>query len=265
MKLWASCRILASITFNIQTALIPTVLALLKRPYLVLDLRATSSIFMAHVWASFANAADVGNRPTKSQLITPNAHGVVLDIGAGHGHAVKYLDPERVTKYFALEPNALMHSEIRQRAEAAGYCESAGTLLVLGCGAEDAASIRAALGVHTQVHTLISILALCSIPEPEQTLRMLVGDVLAPGGQLLFYEHVLSPRADVAWWQRFWTPIWRVALVGCCLDRPTDFWIENMGIWAQGAMWGWVGQEEESLFWHSVGRVVKAYPTGPSI
>ncbi len=47
---------------------------------------------------------------------------------------------------------------------------------------------------HTQVDTIVSILSLCSIPSPTRTLRALVHSVLAPGGQLLFREHVRNPH-----------------------------------------------------------------------
>jgi len=40
--------------------------------------------------------------------------------------------------------------------------------------------------------TLVSVLTLCSIPSPENTLTDIVSRVLKPGGQLFFYEHVLS-------------------------------------------------------------------------
>lgn len=84
----------------------------------------------------------------RPDLITPRAHGVVLDLGAGHGesvieveipkmrrcdavlrrqltlllsptplsspgHSIQYLDVKKVTKYIALEPNALMHEKLR--------------------------------------------------------------------------------------------------------------------------------------------------------
>jgi hypothetical protein len=38
---------------------------------------------MAHIWAVFGNSTDEGGRSTKEALITPNAYGVVLDIGVG--------------------------------------------------------------------------------------------------------------------------------------------------------------------------------------
>lgn len=201
---------------------------------------------MAHVWMAWAEGTDANGRISKQDLITPHAFGTVLDIGAGlcflllagvkliltsescigHGHTVNYLDRERVQKYIALEPNTLMHPHIRQRANASGFIESEGTLTILTCGAEDTSAILSQLGEEKpSVDTMISVLAMCSVPDPERSMARLFRDILKPGGQVLFYEHVLSPRQDIAWWQRFWTPIWTVAFDGCKLDRPTHLWI----------------------------------------
>ncbi|KAG1864942.1 hypothetical protein DFJ58DRAFT_771681 [Suillus subalutaceus] len=148
----------------------------------------------------------------------------------GHGHTVNYLDHSRVTKYVAVEPNVHMHAELRRTASAAGY------------------------------NTLISVLTICSIPSPQSTISGLVTEVLKPGGQMLFYEHVLSERKDVVWWQRFWTPLWSFFFDGCCLDRPSHRWIEGVGGWVQGegGIWGKEGETEEHLSWHRAGRLVKA-------
>ncbi|OBZ72762.1 Methyltransferase-like protein 7B [Grifola frondosa] len=215
---------------------------------------------MSHVWTVFGNGIRE-SRPVKQGLITTNAKGIVLDIGAGHGHTVLYLDRERVTKYIALEPNHLMHDEIRKLAASKGFTESAGTLTILPYGAEDTALIVSALGEVDSVDTLISILTLCSIPRPEQSLKALVDEVLKPGGQLLFYEHVLSPLDDVAWWQRFWTPLWKTAFDGCCLDRPTHVWVRKMAGWSSGEVWGKEGEDEENLFWHRVGTWTHFFAT----
>ncbi|KAL1942232.1 hypothetical protein VTO73DRAFT_6296 [Trametes versicolor] len=214
---------------------------------------------MAHVWKVYGNGADVRGRPAKQALLPENATGVVLDIGAGHGHTILYVDPSKVTKYVALEPNQLMHEELRALAATKGFTEAAGNLLLLPYGAEDTALITSALGGTGVADTLVCILTICSIPDPERTLAALVSDVLKPGGLLLFYEHVLSPRADVAWWQRLWTPLWRRAFDGCCLDRPTHVWVERMGVWKEGRVWGneGEGEKEEQLFWHRIGRFVK--------
>jgi SAM-dependent methyltransferase len=178
----------------------------------------------------------------------------------GHGHTANYLDPTKVTKYIASEPNVLMHPEIRKIANAAGFTESAGTLLILPYGAQETTLTISALdnGTPNSIDTIISILVLCTVPEPEQTLHSLVRDMLKPGGQLLFFEHVLSHRPDVARWQRFWTPVWGMFFDGCRLDRPTHEYVQKMhGVWREGKVWGIENEPEEHLFWHRIGRFVK--------
>ena len=175
-----------------------------------------------------------------------------------------YLDPTKVTKYVALEPNVHMHPEIRARAASQGFTEEAGTLVVLPYGAEETALIVSALGGAPAADTLVAILTLCTIPQPEAALAGLVGQVLKPGGTLVFYEHVLSPREDVAWWQRFWAPVWRVPFDGCRLDQPTHLWLAEAGddgkgesLWVLQETWNREGEPEDTLFWHQAGRFVK--------
>ena len=176
---------------------------------------------------------------------------------SGHGHTASYLDRSKVTKYIALEPNIHMHSEIRKRAQEAGFTEADDSLLILSYGAQDTARICAALGDNELIDTLISILTLCSIPSPNRTLKNLVENVLKPGGTLLFYGHVRNSREDVAWWQGFWSPVWSRAFDGCRLDRPTHVWIGEMPVWEERAVWGKEGEDGDSLFLHKVGRFVK--------
>ena len=87
-----------------------------------------------------------------------------------------------------------MHPHIRARANEAGYHESDGTLLILSCGAEHTSTILSSLSLSRgasesapPVDTIISVLTLCTIPNPQDTLKTLVRDVLKPGGQLLYY------------------------------------------------------------------------------
>ncbi|KAL1730951.1 S-adenosyl-L-methionine-dependent methyltransferase [Schizophyllum commune] len=264
---------------------------------------------MAKIWEQYGPGTDQNSRAEKEKLIRPHANGVVVDAGAGHGVTALYLDRTKVTKYVAVEPNVAMHEHIRRTAASVGFTEDDGSLVVLGCGIEDVAAIRAALrsnkaadtderssgvdATHADptdpcADTVISVLTLCSIPNPQSTIRTLVHDLLAPGGTLLFYEHVLSHRADVAWWQRFWAPVWRVPFDGCRLDQPTYLWIAEAGdvdvlragadkrgrergdegreagsdgeggsLWAIQETWGKEGETEDTLFWHQAGRFVK--------
>lgn len=155
-----------------------------------------------------------------------------------------------------------MHPRLREMAGAAGYTESDGTLLILSCGAEDTASVLSS--VHEPVDTIVSVLTLCTVPSPHQTLRALVLDILAPSGSLLFLEHVRRDRADAAWWQKVLTPAWKRVFDGCCLDRPTDVWVKELvddneaTPWSEGKIWDptdW--NDSDSLFWLQFGWFVK--------
>ena len=163
-----------------------------------------------------------------------------------------------------------MHKTIRQKANEAGFHESDGTLIILSFGAEDTQSILSSLSQNStlEVDTIISVLTLCTVPNPQQTILKLARDVLKPGGQLLYFEHVLNDRPDVAWWQRFWAPLWACVFDGCRMDRPSHIWIrdlkigdgssEGSDVWREWKAWGRPDEDSESLFYHSVGKFVKA-------
>ncbi|KAF9461038.1 hypothetical protein BDZ94DRAFT_1238022 [Collybia nuda] len=268
MKISAALRILLDLRVFAQIALLPTLRAIIASPALIFRPGGFSRSFMANLWVTVGKGADEGGTSVKKRLITPNAHGVVLDIGAGYGHTAKYLDTNRVTKYIALEPNVLMHSGLRGAANEVGFRESDGSLLILSCGAEDTASILSPIdsqGNQPSVDTIISILTLCTVPSPEHTIKSLIEDVLKPGGELLFFEHVLNPRDDVAWWQKFWTPLWAIFFDGCVLYRPTHTWIDNLlsgdsqeSAWRERDLWENEEDLEDNLFCHRVGRFVKS-------
>lgn len=192
---------------------------------------------------------------------------------------MKYLDRTRVKRYIALEPNELMHPYIRSAGSEAGYTESDGSLVIISCGAEDTTGILshlASAGVFSTlaaqpqpVDNIISILSLCSIPDLQRSVLRLVRDVLKSGGAFLAYEHVLNPREDVRWWQRFWAPFWCFFFSGCRMDRATDTILKSLevecgdeantkeSIWREWTSWENPDDNEESLFWHSAGRFIK--------
>ncbi|KAJ6558123.1 S-adenosyl-L-methionine-dependent methyltransferase [Mycena capillaripes] len=261
MKFSAAIDIVDQIRIALMLGLPPIFKAVYASPRLLFNPTALSRISMANIWIPFGQGLDAHSREDKKNLIAPHSTGVVLDLGAGHGYTANYLDHAKVTKYIALEPNAIMHSHIREKAQAAGFSEADGSLLILSCGAEDTASIMSS--VHSKVDTIVSVLSLCTVPNPQKTLLSLAEDVLASGGQFLVFEHVLSHRADVAWWQKFWNPIWRNVFDGCCLDRPTHLWIKELvdengqSLWAEGEIWNPSEWEEEHLFWRQLARFVK--------
>lgn len=116
----------------------------------------------------------------------------------------------------------------------------------------------ASLGGYQPVDTLLSVLTLCSVPAAQDVVASLATEVLKPGGQFLFIEHVRHPNPCVARWQTFWSLFWAWVFDGCRLDRPTHVWIHQVGGWAHEEMTGVEGEDEEHLFYHRVGRFVKA-------
>ncbi|KAJ7072715.1 hypothetical protein C8F01DRAFT_258718 [Mycena amicta] len=237
--------------------------ALLGSPSLLFQPWVLSRVGMAAIWLPFGNGGDENSRDMKTELITSHARGCVLDIGAAYGHTAKYLDHDTVSKYIALEPNTFMHARLRETAQAAGFSEDAGTLLILSCGAEDIETIRSSL--DGPVDTIVTILTLCSVPAPERTIRELVMQVLASGGKLILHEHVLNPRADVAWWQKGLAPLWKVVFDGCNIDRPTDVWVQELvddnkeSVWKEAEIWepSMDTPSEENLLFRMSGRFVK--------
>ncbi|KIJ06451.1 hypothetical protein PAXINDRAFT_121621 [Paxillus involutus ATCC 200175] len=258
MTLLKRYSLLGDLFMAIKIAFWPTFKQTWANPSLLFHPTAISRIFMSHVWSVFGAGIDENSGEVKRGLVTQHAHGVVLDVGAGYGHTAKYLDKTRVTKYVALEPNVNMHDELRRAADAAGFSEASGSFVLLSCGAEDTTSILTSLGGYQPVNTIISILTLCSVPDPQDTIKSLATEVLKPGGQVLFCEHVRSPHPNIAWWQTFWTPLWGVAFDGCKLDRPTHLWTQEVGGWEKEEVWGLDGEDEEHLFLHRLGRFVKA-------
>jgi hypothetical protein len=185
-------------------------------------------------------------------------------ISLGFGHTMKYLDKTKVTKYVALEPNTNMHDHIRLTGTEEGFSEAGGTLLILPYGIEKTSSILSALHNH-RVDTITAMLVLCSVPDPQRTVTNLILDVLKPGGAFLFYEHVLSPRKDVARWQHFWAPLWSLMLDGCRIDRPSHLYVDQVlgvdgeSVWKEREVGGIEGESEAALhlFEHRYGRFIK--------
>ena len=67
--------------------------------------------------------------------------------------------------------------------------------------------------------TVLTFLVLCSVENPEATLKE-IRRVLAPGGRYLLMEHGLAPDANVQKWQRRINGVNKMVLGGCNLNRP---------------------------------------------
>ncbi|KAF9077577.1 S-adenosyl-L-methionine-dependent methyltransferase [Rhodocollybia butyracea] len=232
------------------------------------SIRELKRTFFAHLWRAFGPGSDQNSQQLKRELLSP-AQGLVLDVGAGLGHSTQYLSREKVSRYIAVEPNFHMHAVLREAANKAGYFEADGSFVLLSCPAEDMQTILEASRLTESdegaVDSIVFILTLCSIPQAEKIATRLVRDVLRPGGTLFIFEHVRHRRADVAWWQWLWSPLWSVFFDGCRLDCATDRWLEEMkdidgsgremGMWKEKTIQA--DAEEEHILTHVHGTFVK--------
>lgn len=145
------------------------------------------------------------------------ARGRTLELGAGTGLNLAHY-PAAVTELVLTEPEAPMAVRLEERVRARGLSAQ-----VVRAGAEE---LPFAAG---SFDTVVVTLVLCTVADLERSLAE-IRRVLAPGGQLLFLEHVRHPDAARARRQARLTPIQRRVACGCHLDRDTPAAIAQAGL-----------------------------------
>ena len=151
------------------------------------------------------------------QQIIHLAQGQVLEIGAGSGANFSHYDTTRVTKLYALEPNAGMirlANEQRRRTSL--------NIEFLGLPGE-----RIPLGDQT-VDTVVSTFTLCTIPDIKGALQG-IARVLKPDGKIIFFELGLAPDPSVQRWQRLLEPIHHLFFQGLYLTRDIPSLLRKFG------------------------------------
>ncbi|KAH9880548.1 hypothetical protein IAQ61_000841 [Plenodomus lingam] len=181
------------------------------------------------------------------EVVGEPINGVVLDIGPGLGYWIDlYAKTEvpiqetngtlkkrgraerAITKVYGIEPNTNAHASLRQRAEDAGLD---GVYEILPVGIENIA--KETIVEKGSVDAIVSLLCLCSIPEPEKNIKELYS-YLKPGGQWYLYEHVIVKGYwPMQLYQRFVNLIWPHVLGGCQLCRDTERMLREAGEWSK--------------------------------
>jgi SAM-dependent methyltransferase len=144
--------------------------------------------------------------------------GSVLEVGAGSGVNFKHY-PHTVAELVAVEPEP----NLRAMAQAAAD-ESPVAVRVVAGTAEELPVPDASLDAA------VSAGLLCSVPDQAIALAELAR-VIRPGGELRFYEHVISPRPRAAMIQRGLdaSGLWAHAMGGCRTSRDTGAAIARAG------------------------------------
>jgi ubiquinone/menaquinone biosynthesis C-methylase UbiE len=167
----------------------------------------TGARFTAAVYDPFFWLAERAGLAERRRALVAQAHGRVLEIGAGTGlNAAHY--PADVDLILS-EPDEAMAARLRRRLDALGRRAE-----VVRAGAD-------ALPFATSsFDTVVSTLVLCTVPDQEVALQEITR-VLRPGGRLLFLEHVRSDSPRWARWQDRLNAPWGAFAEGCNCNRRT--------------------------------------------
>lgn len=158
---------------------------------------------------------EAGLREMRRELLA-RAQGRVVEIGAGTGLNLE-LYPAAIEGLTLTEPSPQMSKRLREKLKQstrrAELMEAPAERLPFPDGSFD---------------TAVVTLVLCTVPDPAAALAE-IRRVLAPGGQLLFLEHVRSTDLEVARWQDRLEKPWRFLADGCHCNRDTVAAISNAG------------------------------------
>lgn len=150
-------------------------------------------------------------------VVAPPVAGIVLDIGPGLGYWLDLYakvdvpielgnldthnhNPNKIQKIYGIEPNADLYPVLRKRVTDVGL---EGVYEVLPVGIEGISSVSpdgTSVITKGSVDSIVSVLCLCSIPEPEKNIAELY-QYLKKGGTWYVYEHV---RVKGSWPMRLY-------------------------------------------------------------
>lgn len=162
--------------------------------------------------------------PWRARL-AEQARGTVLEIGAGGGQNFTFYDPAVTERVVATEPNAFM----RRRALTAIASARVPIELI-------AAPAEALPFADASFDTALATLVFCSVDDPARALGE-IARVLKPGGALLLFDHVRSPRRGWATVQAIMTPFQRRLAANCHLDRDTAAAVRAAGFAITAEEW----------------------------
>ena len=162
------------------------------------------TLFAAVYDRATAPAERAGLADRRRRLLA-GATGRVLEIGGGTGANLAHY-PEGLDTVTMLEPDSAMRDRLLEKVPSASV-----PVEVHEAGIEDESLPTDGFD------TVVSTLTLCTVPDLDAALAA-IKRVLAPGGQLLFIEHVRGTGLQ-ALAQRATAPVWTRVAAGCHPDR----------------------------------------------
>jgi len=177
---------------------------------------ARGGFYSERIFPWIMDRADTPELREERRRTVSQAHGRVLEIGVGTGADFRFYGAT-VSSVTAVEPSGGMN---RRAAE---NRKDARVPVRLVAGSAERLPFR-----DGAFDTVVAVLVLCTIPDAALALAE-TRRVLAPGGRLLFLEHVRAPDPGVERWQRRVQPVWGRLACGCVLARDTELRIEEEG------------------------------------
>ncbi|KAI9167777.1 Methyltransferase-like protein 7B-like protein [Paramyrothecium foliicola] len=190
------------------------------------------------------------------EVVSKPVGGIVLEIGAGTGMwadvfakigagagendheeggvRLRTKPTPNITKIYGVEPHPKSAATLRQRVKDLGIDD---IYEVIPVGIESLADPAAWPGTTIEpgsVDCIVSILCLCSIPEPAENIKRLY-ELLKPGGRWYVYEHVRVSRERpvIRLYQWLTNFIWAWFLGSCRLCRETGTSLKQAGPWKE--------------------------------
>jgi ubiquinone/menaquinone biosynthesis C-methylase UbiE len=147
--------------------------------------------------------------PLRKEVVG-QAHGVVLEVGAGTGLNFPIYDPERVERVEAVEPDSAMLRYARERVKSAR--------VQISLTQAPAESLPFA---DETFDIAVATLVFCSVTDPMMGLSE-IRRVLKPGGVLLLIEHVRAQGSFAQQLQNMITPFTKRMAGNCHWNRDTE-------------------------------------------
>jgi ubiquinone/menaquinone biosynthesis C-methylase UbiE len=179
--------------------------------------REVNHPFFARFLTVVASRAEGGEEDELRRELLTGLSGRVVEVGSGTGPNFR-LYPETVDELVAVEPE----DYLRGKAKEAAVLTRRPSIQVI-----DALADRLPFE-DSSFDAAVAAQVLCSVPDQAAALAEL-RRVLKPGGELRFYEHVVSRNPRRAGFQRLAGKVTPHIAGGCHPDRDTGRAIEEAG------------------------------------
>lgn len=163
---------------------------------------------------------DNGLRKLRKRLLI-KAKGVVLELGVGTGANLPFYQINQVEKLILTDLSKRL--VIYDKIEKKNRNQALKNKIVY-----EQADAQKIPMESASVDTVVATLIFCSVPEVKIGLNE-IKRILKPGGQLIFIEHVISPRRSLASGMNFFTPLWKRLANGCHLNRDYRRSLQSCG------------------------------------